>query len=94
MRESFEWFLGANRLGLSLYDSSTAGCQDGLGAQEVNKNQGAESVVSFLLALLAMLGLADDGLDWNAVEIDLTRPDSARAEVPIRPSERAPNAIE
>jgi hypothetical protein len=34
----------------------------GLGAQEVNKNQGAESVVSFLLALLAMLGLADDGL--------------------------------
>ena len=94
MRESFEWFLGANRLGLSLYNSSTAGCQDGLGAQEVNKNQGAESVVSFLLALLAMLGLADDGLDWNAVEIGLTRPDSARAEVLIRPSERAPNAIE
>jgi len=84
MRESFEWFLGANRLGLALYDSSTAGCQDGLGEQEVNKNQGAESVVSFLLALLATLGLADDGLG----------PDGARAEALIRPSKRAPNAIE
>jgi hypothetical protein len=94
MRESFEWFLGANRLGLSLYDSSTAGCQDGLGVKEVNKNQGAESVVSFLLALLAALGLADDGLNWNNVEMGLTGPDGARAEVLIRPSERAPNAVE
>jgi len=55
MRESFEWFLGANRLGLSLYDFSTAGCRDGLGASGMNENQGAESTVSFLLALLALL---------------------------------------
>ena len=68
MQESFEWFLGANRLGLPLYDFSTAGCHDGLGTEAVNQNQGAESAVSFLLALLAMLGLADDGLDWNEVE--------------------------
>ena len=67
MRESFEWFLGANRLGLSLYDSSTAGCQDGLGTYEVNQNQGAESLVSFLLALLAMLGLADHGFERSDV---------------------------
>ena len=40
MWESFEWFLGANRLGLSLYDFSTAGCQDGLGAREVNEEPG------------------------------------------------------
>ena len=89
MRESFEWFLGANRLGLALYDFSTAGCHDGLGAQEVNENQGAESMVSFLLALLAMLGLMDDGLDWNDVKKGLARPDSARAEVLIEPSEAA-----
>ncbi len=68
MRESFAWFLGANRLGLSLYDDATAGCQDGLGVREVNRNQGAESVVSFLLALLAMRGVADDGLDWNDID--------------------------
>jgi hypothetical protein len=68
MRESFDWFLGANRLGVPLYDDSTAGCRDGLGMLEVNHNQGAESVVSFLLALIAMRGLADDGLDWNDVD--------------------------
>jgi glycosyltransferase involved in cell wall biosynthesis len=68
MRESFEWFLGANRLGLSLYDFSTAGCYDGLGVNAVNDNQGAESAVSFLIALLAMLGLASDGLDHADVE--------------------------
>jgi len=77
MRESFEWFLGANRLGLSLYDASTAGCQDGLGTHEVNRNQGAESLVSFLLALLAMLGLADDGLDRDDVETTAIEPSVA-----------------
>ena len=68
MRESFDWFLGTNRLGVSLYDDATAGCRDGLGMLEVNRNQGAESVVSFLFALLAMRRLADDGLDWNDVD--------------------------
>jgi hypothetical protein len=67
MRESFDWFVGSNRLGVSLYDDSTAGCRDGLGMLDVNLNQGAESVVSFLVALLAMQGVADDGLDWNDV---------------------------
>jgi len=69
--ESFDWFLGANRLGVALYDESTAGCRDGLGTLEVNRNQGAESVVSFLCALIAMRGLADDGLAWN--DVDETR---------------------
>ncbi len=68
MRESFDWFVGANRLGVSLYDDSTSGCRDGLGILEVNRNQGAESVVSFLSALLAIRCLADDGLDWNDVD--------------------------
>ncbi len=71
MGESFEWFIGANRLGLSPYDFSTAGCRDGLETQSVNENQGAESVVSFLLALLAMLSLADSELDRNDVATDV-----------------------
>ena len=94
MRESFEWFLGANRLELSLYDFSTAGCHDGLGAQEVNKNQGAESMVSFLLALLAMLGLADDGLDRNEVDTGLARPSEALSERLVRPTEPVSHATE
>ena len=74
MRRSFEWFLGANRLGLSLYDFATAGCHDGLGTYEVNGNQGAESLVSYLIALLAMLGLADDGLDRDLIEAESAEP--------------------
>jgi hypothetical protein len=70
MRESFDWFLGANRLGVPLYDFSTAGCYDGLEANAVNENQGAESVVSFLLSLLAMLGLVSDGLERGDDETD------------------------
>jgi hypothetical protein len=41
-----------------LYDPTTAGCRDGLEASGVNENQGAESTVSFLLALLAMFDQA------------------------------------
>ena len=63
MREAFAWFLGANRLGVSLYDFATAGCRDGLGATEANQNEGAESTVSFLLSLLEMLELAGEGLE-------------------------------
>ena len=62
MREAFAWFLGANRLGVSLYDFATAGCCDGMGLTEVNRNQGAESTICFLLALLKMLELAGEEL--------------------------------
>ncbi len=65
MRESFAWFLGANRLGVSVYDSATAGCRDGLGPTAPNLNQGAESTVSFLLALIEMLELAGEGLEYG-----------------------------
>ena len=63
MRESFAWFLGANRLGVSLYDFATAGCCDGMGVVEVNRNQGAESTICFLLSLLKMLELAGEELE-------------------------------
>jgi hypothetical protein len=63
MREAFAWFLGANRLDAALYDSATAGCRDGLGTTALNLNQGAESTISFLLALNEMLELAGEGLE-------------------------------
>jgi glycosyltransferase involved in cell wall biosynthesis len=50
-RLAFEWFLGANDLGLDLYDAKTGGCCDGLQEDRVNLNQGAESTLSFLLSL-------------------------------------------
>ncbi len=47
----FRWFTGANDLGLPLYDARTGGCCDGLHTDRVNLNQGAESTLSYLLAL-------------------------------------------
>lgn len=64
MRESFAWFLGANRLGITVYDSATAGCRDGLGSAVPNLNQGAESTICFLLSLIEMLELAGEGLEY------------------------------
>lgn len=55
-RRAFAWFLGQNQLQLPLYDAGTGGCRDGLHRDRANENQGAESTVSFLLALLEMRG--------------------------------------
>ena len=54
-RKAFDWFLGENDLHKPVYDFQTKGCCDGLGADGVNINQGAESIVSFLLALLSIM---------------------------------------
>jgi glycosyltransferase involved in cell wall biosynthesis len=51
---AFNWFLGQNDLQLPLYDSLTGGCRDGLHPDRVNENQGAESTLSFLMALLEL----------------------------------------
>jgi hypothetical protein len=53
-RRVFRWFLGKNDLQVPLYDESTGGCRDGLHPDRVNENQGAESTLSFLMALLEM----------------------------------------
>jgi glycosyltransferase involved in cell wall biosynthesis len=49
-RLAFEWFLGQNDLGLSLYDPMTGGCSDGLSPEGVSLNQGTESTLAFLLS--------------------------------------------
>jgi len=46
-QRAFEWFLGRNTLGRPLYDFATGGCSDGLGPEEINANQGAESTLAF-----------------------------------------------
>src|SRR5467141_5307399 len=51
---AFNWFLGDNDLRIALYDPTTGGCRDGLHPDRVNENQGAESTLSFLMALLEM----------------------------------------
>ncbi len=54
-RKAFDWFLGQNELRIPVYDFRTKGCNDGLLRDGVNTNQGAESTLSFLLSLLAIV---------------------------------------
>jgi len=56
---AFNWFLGNNDLQLPLYDSVTGGCRDGLHPDRANENQGAESTLSFLMALVEMRSLPE-----------------------------------
>jgi hypothetical protein len=50
-RLAFDWFLGRNDLGLVVYDAQTGGCRDAIHVDRINQNEGAESTLSFLLAL-------------------------------------------
>jgi hypothetical protein len=53
--QAFAWYHGRNALGTPLYCESTGGCFDGLTPDGVNRNQGAESTISYLLSYLAMV---------------------------------------
>lgn len=57
-RRAFDWFLGRNDLGLPLYDANTGGCRDGLHPDRANQNEGAESTLAFLTALLELRAAA------------------------------------
>ena len=64
---AFNWFLGNNDLQIALYDPTTGGCRDGLHPDRANENQGAESTLSFLMALLEMRRLEEaDATDRKA----------------------------
>jgi hypothetical protein len=52
--QAFNWFLGKNQLDEWVYVPATGGCRDGLHPDRPNENQGAESTLSFLMALLDM----------------------------------------
>jgi glycosyltransferase involved in cell wall biosynthesis len=52
---SFMWFLGENDLRMCLYDFETKGCCDGLESYGVNRNQGAESTLAYLISHLTVL---------------------------------------
>ena len=58
---AFDWFLGRNDLNLPVYDPTTGGCRDGLHPDRINENQGSESTLAFLQALLE-LRLAENPL--------------------------------
>jgi hypothetical protein len=58
IRAATDWFLGANRVGMPLYDFSTGGCHDALTASGLNRNQGTQATVFCLLAFLTLHRIA------------------------------------
>jgi glycosyltransferase involved in cell wall biosynthesis len=77
-RRAFGWFLGQNDLDLSIYNPDSGGCRDGLHVDRVNLNEGAESTLAFLSALVEI-----QTLEARAGGVDQT-PDS-KALAPDRP---------
>jgi glycosyltransferase involved in cell wall biosynthesis len=53
-QHAFEWFLGRNCLNEALYDFADGAVADGIDSSGVSANQGAESVICFLMALIQL----------------------------------------
>jgi hypothetical protein len=51
---SFEWFLGGNINGALIYDARSGGSRDGIRESEVNDNEGAESSIAVVNALIIL----------------------------------------
>ncbi len=49
-QKAYNWYWGENLNGLPLFNENTQGCYDALVPHGVNLNQGAEAVISFLMA--------------------------------------------
>jgi len=75
---AFNWFLGDNDLRTPLYDFTTGGCRDGLHADRVNENQGAESTLAWLMSLLLMHDLQ---MEQTLGELDA---DKASGQKPVK----------
>lgn len=48
---AYGWFLGDNDMGVTIADPARGACHDGLAADGVNENQGAESTLMWLMAV-------------------------------------------
>ena len=72
MFSSYMWFLGENSLRVPLYDYDTKGCCDGLQLSGINRNQGAESTLAYLVSHLAILQAFDhdDVADRNRESLE------------------------
>lgn len=83
---AYTWFHGRNELGMRLYDATRGGCRDGLLEDRVNENQGAESTLAHLQALvemtLAVGRAAGRSPQLQVGEARLTRPARARLSAP------------
>ena len=67
-RDAFGWFFGDNDAGVPIADLASGGCFDGLMATGVNRNQGAESILSLHLAVSSMQNIGISG-KWGGHKV-------------------------
>ena len=58
VESAVRWFAGENDASLQMYDPTTGGSYDGLHANAVNENQGAESTLAWVSVQQCALLLA------------------------------------
>lgn len=63
----YKWFLGENTMRAPLYDHETKGCCDGLMISGINRNQGAESTLAYLISHLTVLKAFELEYEYNKV---------------------------
>ncbi len=64
----YKWFLGENTLRAPLYDHETKGCCDGLLPTGINRNQGAESTLAYLISHLTVLKAFELEYEYNKID--------------------------
>jgi hypothetical protein len=57
-KDAMDWYYGKNVHGIPVYDKETGGVFDALTPKGVNLNQGAESILSYCMAAIALNNLA------------------------------------
>ena len=71
MFASYRWFLGENILRIPLYDHETKGCCDGLQETALNRNQGAESTLAYMISHLTVLKALELEYEYNPASQDM-----------------------
>ena len=75
---SYRWFLGENSLHVPLYDHETKGCCDGLQPDGINRNQGAESTLAYLISHLIVLKALELEYQYD----DVVKKDKVQTSIP------------
>ena len=65
MFSCYLWFVGENTLRVPLYDHETKGCCDGLQPDGINRNQGAESTLAYIISHLTVLKAFEIEYEYN-----------------------------
>jgi len=73
---AFAWFSGVNELGIPVVDADTGSCRDGLHRNRANENRGAESLLSYLMALIDMNRFSERPIEAIAAHTSARQPEA------------------